>query len=326
MSRVLSVSVLLALATVALGCRDEAPGAALGTLERDRVELAADAAELLLEVLVREGDEVEAGAVVARLDDSRARVELERRMAERDRLGARVVELQRGGRPERRAEVEAEIASARAALALAQGTLERARRLEAEGIVASADVDVARAAVEEARGRVDRGGARLAELEAGGTGDELAQARFALAAADANVELAEQDRRRLELRAPGPGRVDAVLAEPGEQMVPGRVIVALLAHGAPWARVHVPAQLRAKVRSGVVAAVEVDGIEGALVGCVRWISSEASFTPYYALSQRDRGRLAWLAEIDVTDPRARELSAGLPVVVSFGKAERPCTP
>jgi HlyD family secretion protein len=50
---------------------------------------------------------------------------------------------------------------------------------------------------------------------------------------------------------------------------------------------------------------------------VRTVSSEASFTPYFALTERDRGHLAYVAEIDLPDQAAGDLPTGLPVEVSF---------
>ena len=44
--------------------------------------------------------------------------------------------------------------------------------------------------------------------------------------------------------------------------------------------------------------VHVDGISEAIPGKVRYVSAQASFTPYFALTQQDRSRLAYLAEID----------------------------
>jgi HlyD family secretion protein len=59
----------------------------------------------------------------------------------------------------------------------------------------------------------------------------------------------------------------------------------------------------------------VDGHEKDYPGHVRWISSEAAFTPYYALTQHDRSRLAYLAEIDLVDGII--LPAGVPAEVRF---------
>jgi HlyD family secretion protein len=58
--------------------------------------------------------------------------------------------------------------------------------------------------------------------------------------------------------------------------------------------------------------VHADGVERNFQGTVRWVSSDASFTPYFALTEHDRSRLSYLAEIDLAD--AARLPAGLPVV------------
>jgi len=86
----------------------------------------------------------------------------------------------------------------------------------------------------------------------------------------------------------------------------------------------VPEPLRARVGAGSRVAVTVDGIDGALDGTVRFISAEAAFTPYYALTQKDRARLSYLAEIDLDDARAASLPVGMPVQVTV--ADPPAEP
>ena len=50
---------------------------------------------------------------------------------------------------------------------------------------------------------------------------------------------------------------------------------------------------------------------------MRYVSSEAAFTPYYALTQEDRGRLSYLAEVTLTDElAAARLPSGVPVEVT----------
>ena len=58
------------LALALAGCGGDGGGALLGTLERDRIELIAEAQETIVEVAVREGDAVKAGDLVLRLDPS----------------------------------------------------------------------------------------------------------------------------------------------------------------------------------------------------------------------------------------------------------------
>jgi HlyD family secretion protein len=53
---------------------------------------------------------------------------------------------------------------------------------------------------------------------------------------------------------------------------------------------------------------------------VRYISAQAAFTPYFALTQKDRSHLSYLAEITLAGPAAADLPAGIPVEVTFGPA------
>ena len=83
-----------------------------------------------------------------------------------------------------------------------------------------------------------------------------------------------------------------------------------------YARVYVPETLRASVASGTRATIHVDGVAEALEGRVRWVSTESAFTPYFALTEHDRGRLSYVAKIDIVGERDR-LPDGVPVEVEL---------
>ena len=90
----------------------------------------------------------------------------------------------------------------------------------------------------------------------------------------------------------------------------------LLSGDQVYARVYVPESIRVQVRPGTEARVFVDGLDASLTGRVRWVASESAFTPYYALTERDRGRLTYLAKIDILDASER-LPDGIPVEVEL---------
>jgi HlyD family secretion protein len=50
---------------------------------------------------------------------------------------------------------------------------------------------------------------------------------------------------------------------------------------------------------------------------VRTVSQEPTYTPYFALTERDRSRLSYVAEITLTGPEASGLPAGVPARVTF---------
>jgi HlyD family secretion protein len=97
-------------------------------------------------------------------------------------------------------------------------------------------------------------------------------------------------------------------------------VAVLLADGAPYARVYVPEPERSRVVPGARAQVYVDGVAGALPARVRTVSQDAAFTPYYALTERDRGRLAYVAKIDLEGETALALPTGLPLEVELAPA------
>ena len=98
--------------------------------------------------------------------------------------------------------------------------------------------------------------------------------------------------------------------------MPGQPVMVLLSGEQPYARVFVPETVRVRVAPGASARVFVDGLDESLEGRVRWVASEPAFTPYYALTEHDRGRLSYMSKIDILDAPER-LPDGVPVEVSI---------
>jgi HlyD family secretion protein len=81
--------------------------------------------------------------------------------------------------------------------------------------------------------------------------------------------------------------------------------------------VYIPEPLRTQFQPGTRTRVRVDGRDGDLTGVVRFVSAEAAFTPYYALTQEDRSRLSYLALIDLDTQAAANVPTGMPVQVTL---------
>ncbi len=309
---------LLLLALGALACAEDLSNLpALGTLERDRFELVAEADEPVLEHVVREGDHVAAGALLVRQGGGRVAAQADRARGARDEARARLDELEHGPRLEQIAEGRAQLAGAEGALRTATHERERAEQLAQADFASRARLDQARMSFDAARAARDAAHARLAALETGSRGEQIARGQAALEAAEASLAEAELRRERLELRTPRSGIVDALPFEPGERPPPGATLVVLVADGPPWARVHVPEPVRTQLRPGTRARVRIDGYAEPFEGRLRSVSHEPAFTPYFALTQHDRSRLSYLAKVDVISPEALELPAGVPVEVTF---------
>jgi HlyD family secretion protein len=301
---------------------DTDDGIAVGTLERDRIELIAEAQEPIVEIRVREGQPVAQGDLLVRHDGGRIEAQVFRAKSARDRAAARLAELVRGPRAERIHEARARLSGVESLLAAAERDLERAKKLAGQGVLAPDRLDREQARRDDALATRDAAKAVLQALEEGSTDEELQQARAALSEAEASLAELRIHRERLLVRAPRAGQIDALPYEIGERPPQGAVVVVMLADAAPYARIYVPEPLRVRIQPGLDVAVRVDGIDEDLAGRVRSVSHDAVFTPYYALTERDRSRLAYLAEVDLVGSQARDLPTGLPVEVVL----RPRTP
>ncbi len=308
----------LALVLLLAGCNQSASHMqVMGTLEWDRIELIAETSEPIVEIRVREGDQVQAGQVVLRQETSRYQAQLDEAEATRAQAAARLAELKRGPRSERIAEARAKLAGAESVLDARNKDLERIRALVAKKLISTQDLDRARADRDSALASRDAARAELGELLAGTTAEELKQAQDALARAEASLRATKVTLERLTIVTPQAGRIDALPYKLGERPSPGAVVAVMLGGEAPYARVYVPETLRVQITPGRLAEVHLDGTEQAFAARVRTVSQEPTFTPYFALTERDRSRLSYVAEITLTGPEASALPAGVPVRVTF---------
>jgi HlyD family secretion protein len=312
-------AIAAAAAALAAGCGNEG-GGLLGTLERDRVELVAEAQEPIIELAVREGDSVAAGRLLLKLDAVAAEARLAEARANATQAERRLAELTAGARRETVREARA-VAEGAAARALAESReFDRIEKLVAERMVPANLLDRQRALKGGAQADQRAAAERLAELVSGTRAEVVEQAAAALAAARAQVAGLELSLARHTVLAPRAGVVDALPYELGERPPQGAPVVVLLGAGRPYARVFIPESRRAAVGAGTQAIVRIDGTEHDWKGELRYVSSEAAFTPYYALNARERSRLAYLAEVVLTEADAMTLPSGLPVEVILAEA------
>lgn len=287
----------------------------VGTLERDRITLLAERSEPVIAVHVQEGAHVRQGELLLELDPSRALAERERLAALARQAGRRVDELVRGPREEAIREARARLAAAEGLLENAEREVERLQQLRAENLASEASLDAARAAHDARQGDRDAARAALEALLEGTTVEELDQARAQRDAALAALRAQELVIERLSVEAPRDARVEAIPFEQGAQPPPGAEVAVLLAGGPPHARVYIPSDWRERFVEKTEVTVRVPGF-GDYRGRVRWVSASAAFTPYFALTEHDRSRLNYAAEIELIGEAAKSLPAGVPVEVS----------
>ena len=90
----------------------------------------------------------------------------------------------------------------------------------------------------------------------------------------------------------------------------------MLVGAVPYARVYVPAPVRAQWQIGTAVDVSMLGESKPRAGKVRALRSEPTFTPYYALAGEDAARLSYLAEVELDQDDAL-LAVGMPLTAQL---------
>ncbi|KII76251.1 HlyD family secretion protein [Vibrio renipiscarius] len=315
MRKILLTSLILALITA---CSPSDKDKALGTLERERVTFSATANEIIRELPIKEGSLVKIGDVLVKLDNKSQQAMLAHAIAEQAKSAAYLLKLTNGERPEDIAAAQAHVVRSQAQLTEAQKNYQRKAELVAKKLISQSEKDTALAARDSARAELDSANEEFAKLTAGSRLEDIEQARAALAAAQADVALEQQKLDELTIVATRDGVLDNLPYNLGERVPVNGIVAVIQANQVPYARVYVPSNYRVDFIPGKLVSVFVDGVTEPFNGEVRWVATEPSFTPYYALTEDERSRLMYLAEVDL-DSGAVQLPSGLSAQVSLSE-------
>ncbi|MEX2443476.1 MAG: efflux RND transporter periplasmic adaptor subunit [Alkalispirochaeta sp.] len=288
-----------------------------GTIEATEVTVSAQTAGELLELNVRRGDTVERGTVLARVDPvdlefqlSQARYRLEAAQAERDGLLA-------GAREEDIRGAEAGLTEARAAMTLAERTLERVRNLHAAGSTTDSELDRVETQYSQARARVDAAEAQLQRLESLVRPEERRRAQAVVSEAETAVARAERQLAHAVISAPRDGTVTVVVREAGEIVSPGTPVVVVADLSTVYLTIYVSERRLGEVKLGAEATVRVDGMpDTRFAGSVSRIAEQAEFTPRNVQTEDARAQLVYAVEI-VLDNSDGVFKIGMPATATI---------
>lgn len=303
------------------GCSPDEKPQALGTLERDRITFTATANEIIRKLPVKEGSSVKVGEVLVVLDSKNQQAILAQAVAQEAKAAAYLLKLTNGERPQDIASAQAQVELADAQLTEAEKNYRRTTELRRKKLISQSDADSALANRDSARANYHSAYEEFMKLTAGSRPEDVTQAKAALDTEKAQVALERQKLAELTIVSTRNGILDNLPYNLGECVPVDGIVAVVLANRIPYARVYVPETYRASFIVGKHVTVHVDGVEQTFKGTVRQVSSDPSFTPYYALTEQDRSRLMYLAEVDLDDS-AKNLPSGLPAQVDLVKASQ----
>ncbi|MFZ5897528.1 MAG: HlyD family secretion protein [Myxococcota bacterium] len=285
-----------------------------GTVELEERSVGFEVSGRLASVLVREGDVVAAGAVLARVDDAVDRSARAARESEAVVAKSQATAVKAGARGEELRSLAARVNAAKASEELFQKQLARQEQLFASGAVPAASVDDLRGALARASAERESLEHTLQLTRQGARREDVSVAEARARSAEAAVALDDERLRRHELRAPIAATVLDVNFEVGEVVAAGAPIVTLADTHAPYVDVFVPQAQISAVSVGEAARVRVDALNQELGGRVEHIARRTEFTPRYLFSERERPNLVVRVRVRVDDP-GEKLRAGVPAFV-----------
>ncbi len=273
------------------------PGFAMGNgrIEATEIDIATKLPGRITEVLAKEGDTVQAGQIVARMDTQTLAAEL------------RQAEAQVRQAHDAKATAAAVVAQRVGELTFAENELRRSQQLAAKGFISAEKVDSDRTKVLTAK----------AVLVA--TRSQLTEAQSAIEAAVATAERVKADIEDSALKAPRGGRVQYRLAEPGEVMPAGGKLLSLLDLTDVYMTLFLPETLAGRVAIGAQARIVLDAAAQYVIpATVSYVAPEAQFTPKTVETATERQKLALRVKAQIDPELLRkyepQVKTGLPGV------------
>ncbi len=294
-----------------------------GNVDIREVTLGFRVAGRVATLAVDEGDAVQAGQELGRLDVTPLELELNEARANAGAIGRRLALLQAGFRPEEIAQSRATVAERRAALVNADQVLKRQEALRDTGAVAQRVYDEALAARDEAQARLAAAQASLAQFERGYRAQEVAEGEANHKRAIAVAAQAEQRLGDAVLLAPADGIVLTRAVEPGTILAAGTPVFTVSLRAPVWARIYVGEPDLGRVAPGDEVLLYTDSRpDRPYHGRIGYVSPTAEFTPKNVETPDLRTALVYRARVVVTDPDP-QLRQGMPVTVRT--SARPAT-
>ncbi|MBM3785707.1 MAG: HlyD family efflux transporter periplasmic adaptor subunit [Acidobacteria bacterium] len=283
-----------------------------------------------------------------KIDTERQRDVLDRessmRRAEIAQAEAAVRDLEAGSRKQEVGQARAALNDARAQLSQARADFERAGRLFAKEDISRFQYEQAETRVKSLSALTDAAEQRLALVEEGPRKESLELARAQLARARAALQLtvaqrkevlrkeqeqtlrrADIDRARAQagvaavqlddsaLHAPAEAVVLSRSVEPGEVVAAGATVLTLGDLDRPTLRAYVSETQLGLVKLGQKVKLRTDSLPGReFEGTLRFIASEAEFTPKQIQTPEERVKLVYRIKVEVPNP-GRELKNNMPM-------------
>jgi len=263
-----------------------------GRIEAVQVDVATKFSGRIEEVFAKEGDLVEPGQLLVRMDTRQLDASLAQSQAQLAEVEQSVDQAQ------------ANISKSESDLNLAQKQVDRSAQLKESKAIADAEYDTAVNSLAVAK-------ANLGAMQAA-----LRTQQFAVKAAQAAVEQIDTQLADAVLEAPTRGRVLYRLAEKGEVLPAGGKVMTLLDLTDIYMEIYIPADAAVRTAIGAEARVVFDvAPQNSAQAQVSFVAPEAQFTPKQVETADERDKLMFRVKVqlppDRVEPYLERIKTGI---------------
>jgi len=318
---VIGVAALVAWQHFGSGNEDAGIASGNGRLEAVDIDVASRTAGRVEDILVNEGELVKAGQVVARMDTDVLKAQRRQAEAELQQVRSSVATAQSelAQRESDKAAAQAAAVKAEVELKAARSHLARSVSLAEKGFIspqavddAQARVDSAEAAVHAARAQVAAAASAIASARS-----QVAGAQSSTAAAEANIERIQADIDDTTLKSPRDGRVQYIVARPGEVIPAGGRVLNLVDLSDVYMTFFLPTADVGKVALGSEVRLVLDAAPQYVIpASVSFVSDVAQFTPKAVETAAEREKLMFRVRAQIAPELLRkyilQVKTGLP--------------
>lgn len=299
--------------------RDDGTLTLHGNVDIRQVDLGFRVAGRIADMPFEEGAHVAKDAVLASLDATPLKDQLNAADAQIAVASAELDKRRTGNRPQDVAQASAKLAEAEANLAAAKEDFDRRSDLVKTGAVSQALFDSTAAKYRAAQAQVAAARQALSLQQAGYRREDIEAAAAQRQQAVAQRDKARTDLNDAVLRAPNAGTILTRAREPGAIVNAGETVLTLTIDRPMRIRAYIPEPQLARIAPGMKVTVTTDGNAKRYAGTIGYISPTAEFTPKTVQTEALRTDLVYRVRIIVTDPDDG-LRQGAPVTVTIPDA------
>lgn len=285
---------------------------ASGTIESTNVIVSAKSSGEILEVIFSEGQKLNVGDTVIRIDNENLRLQLRQAAASKDVAEAQYSLMVKGARDEDISQAEQNLNQAKVNFESAERDKNRMQNLFEARSVTQKQLEDAITRFEMSKAQLISAQENFNKLKKIFRPEELAQAKANLDKAVSAMELLQKNINDTYITSPINGFIVKSFVERGESVAPMSSLFKVSDLDIVELVIYVTTEELAYVKLGQEAEVSIDAFEEKIYpGRVIYISPEAEFTPKNIQTKDERTKLVFAVKISIDNPEY-ELKPGMP--------------